>query len=71
MVRPLRCPTCDRIIRDIPRVKAPAGMRMTRATLISLYAVADEFDAASPTRYTARDFVDYFAPDVTHIRRHA
>jgi len=46
-------------------------MRMTRATLISLYAVADEFDAASPTRYTARDFVDYFAPDVTHIRRHA
>jgi hypothetical protein len=65
-----RCLECRRLIRVYPVTKSRANIRLTASSMSDLYALADEFDAAGD-RYTAREFVDYFAPDVTHLRRHA
>jgi len=70
-VRTPRCPDCRRLIRSYPHAKAPANIQLTGRALANLYALADEFDGATEIRYTAREFIDYFAPDVTHLRRHA
>lgn len=70
MSRQPRCPTCDRITRDYAHRTGPAGLTMGYQALRGLFAIADEFDAVGEL-HTAREFVEYLAPDVTHLRRHA